>query len=126
LGNPALRTGQQWRFLHLHPRLATSTINATVADPPQPPLDPATLPPHLRTALEEILLIANAQSRLEAGYPPSAAAKLRVQPHSAVTAAVLARIEKKFRDYLRGNELGHLVWNSYKATVAGCAKAWRS
>jgi hypothetical protein len=28
-------------------------------------------------------------------------------------------------DYLRGNELSHLVWDSYEAMVAACAKAWR-
>jgi hypothetical protein len=51
---------------YLHPRLATSTLNATVANRPQPPLDPATLPPHLRTALEEVLLFYDAQHRSEA------------------------------------------------------------
>jgi len=39
----------------------------TVARRPQPPFDPEKLPRHLRDALEEILLIAAAQSRLEAG-----------------------------------------------------------
>jgi hypothetical protein len=52
---------------YLHPRLATTTLNATVANPVKPPLDPEKLPPHLRDALEEILLIANAQHRSEAG-----------------------------------------------------------
>ena len=28
-------------------------------------------------------------------------------------------------DYLRGNELSHLVWDNYDAMVAACAKAWR-
>jgi hypothetical protein len=28
-------------------------------------------------------------------------------------------------DYLRGNELSHLVWNSYEAMVSACARAWR-
>ena len=28
-------------------------------------------------------------------------------------------------DYLRGNELSHLVWDTYDAMVAACAKAWR-
>src|SRR5215469_5618378 len=39
----------------------------TVARRPQPPFDPEKLPRHLGDALEEILLIASAQSRLEAG-----------------------------------------------------------
>jgi hypothetical protein len=33
---------------YLHPRLATTTVNATVAGPVKPPLDPEKLPPHLR------------------------------------------------------------------------------
>ena len=28
-------------------------------------------------------------------------------------------------DYLRGNRLSHLVWDSYEAMVSACAKAWR-
>jgi len=28
-------------------------------------------------------------------------------------------------DYLRGNELSHLVWDSYEAIVEACAGAWR-
>jgi hypothetical protein len=39
----------------------------TVASRPQSPVDLEKLPPHLRDALEEILLIADARSRLEAG-----------------------------------------------------------
>src|SRR6516162_1127170 len=48
---------------YLHPRLATSTINATVASPAKPPLDPEKLPPHLRGPLEEIMLWCDAQHR---------------------------------------------------------------
>jgi hypothetical protein len=28
-------------------------------------------------------------------------------------------------DYLRGNKLSHLVWDTYEAIVDACAKAWR-
>ena len=28
-------------------------------------------------------------------------------------------------DYLRGNELSHVVWNTYEDMLAACAKAWR-
>jgi transposase len=28
-------------------------------------------------------------------------------------------------DYLRGNELSHLIWNTYDEIVAACARAWR-
>ena len=48
------------------PALNAVAVQA-VARRPQPPFDPEKLPSHLRDALEEILLIANAQSRLEAG-----------------------------------------------------------
>jgi hypothetical protein len=48
------------------PALNAVAVQA-VARRPQPPLDPDKLPPHLRDALEEILLIASTQSRLEAG-----------------------------------------------------------
>jgi len=47
------------------PALNAVAVQA-VARHPQPPLDPDKLAPHLRDALEEILLIAAAQSRLEA------------------------------------------------------------
>jgi hypothetical protein len=52
---------------YLHPRLATTTINATVANPVKPPLDPEKLPLHLRGPLEEIMLWCDAQHRSEAG-----------------------------------------------------------
>jgi hypothetical protein len=48
---------------YLHPRLATTTLNATVASPVKPPLDPEKLPPHLRGPLEEIMLWCDAQHR---------------------------------------------------------------
>jgi hypothetical protein len=48
---------------YLHPRLATTTLNATVAGRPQPPFDPEKLPPHLRGPLEEIMLWCDAQHR---------------------------------------------------------------
>ena len=52
---------------YLHPRLATTTLNATVASGPvKPPLDPEKLPPHLRGPLEEIMLWCDAQHRSEA------------------------------------------------------------
>ena len=51
---------------YLHPRLATTTLNATVASPVKPPLDPEKLPPHLRGPLEEIMLWCDAQHRSEA------------------------------------------------------------
>jgi DDE superfamily endonuclease len=28
-------------------------------------------------------------------------------------------------DYLRGNKLSHMVWDTYDAIVEACAKAWR-
>jgi hypothetical protein len=28
-------------------------------------------------------------------------------------------------DYLRGNKLSHMVWDTYEAIVAACAEAWR-
>ena len=53
---------------YLHPRLATTTLNATVASPPaKPPLDPEKLPAHLRGPLEEIMLWCDAQHRSKAG-----------------------------------------------------------
>jgi hypothetical protein len=53
---------------YLHPRLATTMLNATVASGPvKPPLDPEKLPPHLRGPLEEIMLWCDAQQRAEAG-----------------------------------------------------------
>ena len=48
------------------PALNAVAVQA-VARRPQPPLDLDKLPRHLRDALEEILLIANAQHRSEAG-----------------------------------------------------------
>jgi hypothetical protein len=48
------------------PALNAVAVQAVVRRP-RPPLDPERLPPHLRDALEEILLIASAQSRLETG-----------------------------------------------------------
>jgi hypothetical protein len=52
---------------YLHPRLATTTLNATVANPVKPPFDPEKLPPHLRGPLEEIMLWCDAQHRFGAG-----------------------------------------------------------
>jgi hypothetical protein len=48
------------------PALNAVAVQAVVRRP-EPPLDLEKLPPHLRDALEEILLIANAQHRSEAG-----------------------------------------------------------
>jgi hypothetical protein len=48
------------------PALNAVAVQAVVRRP-GPPVDLERLPPHLRDALEEILLIADAQSRLEAG-----------------------------------------------------------
>src|SRR5215469_8876577 len=48
------------------PALGAVAVQAVVRRP-QPPVDLERLPPHLRDALEEILLIANAQHRSEAG-----------------------------------------------------------
>ena len=52
---------------YLHPRLAATTLNATVANPVKPPFDPEKLPPHLRGPLEEIMLWCDAQHRSGAG-----------------------------------------------------------
>jgi hypothetical protein len=51
---------------YLYPRLATTSLNATAVSRPQPPLDPATLPPHLCAALEKVLLLYDGQRRSEA------------------------------------------------------------
>jgi len=67
VGEPIAMDGSPRAAPYLHPRLATTTLNATVASPVKPPLDPEKLPPHLRGPLEEIMLWCDAQHRSEAG-----------------------------------------------------------
>jgi hypothetical protein len=57
-----------------------------------------------------------------AGKAPAPA----VQHHVAAAAALLAELNpmENIWDYLRGNKLSRLVWNSYDAIVAACKEAW--
>ena len=47
------------------------------------------------------------------------------QHHLAVSAAYSPELNpmENVWDYLRGNKLSHLVWNSYEAMLAACAEA---